>query len=109
MSGHNYRPNSKWAAKPLHHWGRGSGYPVRTPVIDLVELGAGGGGEAWIDTGGALRVGPVAPEQRRDQRVMGRGAQRQRSLMPISSSVVSTQNFFSEERSPSTWRPVETP
>jgi N-methylhydantoinase A len=31
---------------------------VRTPVIDLVEVGAGGGSEAWIDAGGALRVGP---------------------------------------------------
>ncbi len=38
--------------------GRGSGYPVHTPVIDLVEVGAGGGSEAWIDAGGALRVGP---------------------------------------------------
>jgi N-methylhydantoinase A len=38
--------------------GRGSGYPVRTPVIDLVEVGAGGGSEAWIDAGGAMRVGP---------------------------------------------------
>ncbi len=38
--------------------GRASGYPVRTPVIDLVEVGAGGGSEAWIDGGGALRVGP---------------------------------------------------
>jgi N-methylhydantoinase A len=38
--------------------GRGGGYPIRTPVIDLVEVGAGGGSEAWIDEGGALRVGP---------------------------------------------------
>jgi N-methylhydantoinase A len=38
--------------------GRGSGYPVRTPVMDLVEVGSGGGSEAWIDAGGALRVGP---------------------------------------------------
>jgi N-methylhydantoinase A len=35
-----------------------SGYPVRTPVIDLVEIGAGGGSIAWIDPGGLLRVGP---------------------------------------------------
>jgi N-methylhydantoinase A len=35
-----------------------SGYPVRTPVIDLVEIGAGGGSVAWIDSGGKLRVGP---------------------------------------------------
>jgi len=38
--------------------GRGGGYPIRTPVIDLAEVGAGGGSEAWIDEGGALRVGP---------------------------------------------------
>src|SRR5881296_1668049 len=38
--------------------GRGGGYPIRTPVIDLVEIGAGGGSIAWIDSGGALRVGP---------------------------------------------------
>jgi N-methylhydantoinase A len=37
---------------------RGSGYPIMTPVIDLVEVGAGGGSIAWIDSGGALRVGP---------------------------------------------------
>ena len=35
-----------------------AGYPVRTPVVDLVEIGAGGGSIAWIDDGGALRVGP---------------------------------------------------
>ncbi|MCH8883248.1 MAG: hydantoinase/oxoprolinase family protein [SAR324 cluster bacterium] len=38
--------------------GKGSGYPVRTAVIDLVEVGAGGGSLAWIDAGGSLRVGP---------------------------------------------------
>lgn len=37
---------------------KASGYPIRTPVLDLVEIGAGGGSVAWIDTGGALRVGP---------------------------------------------------
>src|SRR5207237_9843780 len=35
-----------------------SGYPVRTPVVDLVEIGAGGGSIAWVDAGGVLRVGP---------------------------------------------------
>ena len=37
---------------------RGGGYPIRTPVIDLVEIGAGGGSIAWVDSGGVLRVGP---------------------------------------------------
>jgi N-methylhydantoinase A len=35
-----------------------SGYPVRTAVVDLVEIGAGGGSIAWVDSGGLLRVGP---------------------------------------------------
>lgn len=37
---------------------RGAGYPIRTPVIDLVEIGAGGGSIAWVDPGRILRVGP---------------------------------------------------
>lgn len=37
---------------------RAHGYPIRTPVIDLVEIGAGGGSIAWVDSGGGLRVGP---------------------------------------------------
>lgn len=34
------------------------GYPIRTPVIDLVEIGNGGGSVAWLDTAGSLNVGP---------------------------------------------------
>jgi N-methylhydantoinase A len=37
---------------------KGSGYPVRYPFIDLSEVSAGGGTIAWVDDGGALRVGP---------------------------------------------------
>jgi N-methylhydantoinase A len=37
---------------------KGSGYPVLTAVVDLVEVGAGGGSLGWIDGGGLLRVGP---------------------------------------------------
>jgi N-methylhydantoinase A len=39
---------------------KGSGYPVRFPFIDLAEASAGGGTIAWVDEGGALRVGPVS-------------------------------------------------
>jgi N-methylhydantoinase A len=43
-----------------HHAGRvpGSGYPVRFPMIDIAECGAGAGSIAWIDAGGHLKVGP---------------------------------------------------
>lgn len=33
-------------------------YPVKTPMIRIDTIGAGGGSLAWIDAGGALRVGP---------------------------------------------------
>ena len=37
---------------------RGNGYALRIPVIDISEVGAGGGSIAAIDSGGSLRVGP---------------------------------------------------
>ena len=36
------------------------GYPLRVPVVDIVEIGAGGGSIAWLDTAGLLKVGPVS-------------------------------------------------
>ena len=34
------------------------GYPIQTPVSEIVEIGTGGGSAAWIDAGGKLHVGP---------------------------------------------------
>ena len=36
----------------------GSGWPIRVPMIDIVEVGAGGGTIAWLDDGNNLQVGP---------------------------------------------------
>ncbi len=33
-------------------------YPVSVPMIDIHTVGSGGGSIAWLDAGGALRVGP---------------------------------------------------
>ena len=38
--------------------GYAGGHPVMLPMIDVVEVGAGGGSIAWIDDIGALKVGP---------------------------------------------------
>ena len=38
--------------------GRARGLPVQVPFLDIVEVGAGGGSIAYVDAGGALRVGP---------------------------------------------------
>jgi len=42
----------------VHEFKRGSGLPVRIPVIDMIEIGAGGGSLAGVDDRGMLRVGP---------------------------------------------------
>ncbi len=34
------------------------GYPIKLPMIDINTIGAGGGSIAYLDPGGALRVGP---------------------------------------------------
>lgn len=36
----------------------GGGYALRLPVIDISEVGAGGGSHVWVDKGGAIKVGP---------------------------------------------------
>jgi N-methylhydantoinase A len=36
----------------------GSGWPIRVPMVDIVEIGAGGGSIAWLDESGRLQVGP---------------------------------------------------
>ncbi len=39
---------------------KGSGYPVRARFMDVAECSAGGGTIAWVDSGNALRVGPIS-------------------------------------------------
>jgi N-methylhydantoinase A len=59
----NGRPR---VVRELHVGGKGSfggrragtGLPVKTPTIDLAEVGAGGGSVAWLDPEGVLQVGP---------------------------------------------------
>ena len=38
--------------------GYASGHPMMLPVVDTIEIGAGGGSIAWVDEVGALHVGP---------------------------------------------------
>ncbi|MBV9827119.1 MAG: hydantoinase/oxoprolinase family protein [Alphaproteobacteria bacterium] len=49
------------------------GTPIRIPVIDINAIGAGGGSIAWIDEGGALRVGPRSAEAVPGPACYGRG------------------------------------
>jgi len=51
------------------------GFPLRTPTVGIHTVGAGGGSVAWIDAGGALRVGPRAAGARPGPACYGLGAQ----------------------------------
>jgi len=45
-------------AARVHRFKKGSGIPLRVPVIDMIEIGAGGGSIARVDAMGLLKVGP---------------------------------------------------
>ncbi len=47
--------------------------PVKVPMVDIHTLGAGGGSIAWIDPGGALRVGPQSAGAEPGPACYGRG------------------------------------
>ncbi|WP_299654959.1 hydantoinase B/oxoprolinase family protein [uncultured Jannaschia sp.] len=45
-------------AARVHRFTKGSGLPIKAPVIEMIEIGAGGGSIAAIDEVGLLKVGP---------------------------------------------------
>ena len=40
--------------------GYAAGHPMLLPVVDIVEVGTGGGSIAWLDEAGGLKVGPIS-------------------------------------------------
>jgi N-methylhydantoinase A len=52
---------------------KGSGLPLRTPVIELIEIGAGGGSIASIDALGILNIGPHSAGAQPGPACYGRG------------------------------------
>jgi len=53
-----------------------TGYEVKLPVVDLAEVGAGGGSIARVDAGGVLRVGPESAGSVPGPACYGRGGLR---------------------------------
>jgi N-methylhydantoinase A len=56
----NYEPHfsRSFEVARQYRFLKGSGLPLRIPVIDMVEIGAGGGSIATVDDLGRIRVGP---------------------------------------------------
>ncbi len=52
-----------------------AGYPIMVPVVDLIEIGNGGGSIAWADELGKLHVGPQSAGAMPGPAAYGRGGQ----------------------------------
>ena len=55
---------------------KGSGMPISIPVIDMVEIGAGGGSLAHVDAMHQIRVGPESAGSEPGPACYGRGGER---------------------------------
>jgi N-methylhydantoinase A len=59
----------------VHDFKVGSGLPVKVPVVDMIEIGAGGGGIAEVDERGLIKVGPRSAGASPGPACYGRGGQ----------------------------------
>jgi N-methylhydantoinase A len=68
--------NGRFEVQPTY-WvgGYEQGFPIRSPVLDIVEVGAGGGSIAWVDAQGRLRVGPKSAGSEPGPACFGRGGE----------------------------------
>jgi N-methylhydantoinase A len=60
----------------VYRFKKGSGLPVRIPVIEMVEIGAGGGSTASVDKLGRIQVGPESAGSEPGPAAYGRGGKR---------------------------------
>jgi N-methylhydantoinase A len=60
----------------VYRFRKGSGLPVRIPVIEMVEIGAGGGSIARVDKLGRIQVGPESAGSEPGPAAYGRGGER---------------------------------
>jgi N-methylhydantoinase A len=73
-----YRPKTSqvFEVARVHRFRKGSGLPLRIPVIEMVEIGAGGGSVAHLDSAGRLMVGPHSAGSEPGPACYGRGGMR---------------------------------
>jgi N-methylhydantoinase A len=71
----NARPHTKhdFEAGRVHRFKNGSGLPLKVTVIDMIEIGAGGGSIAAIDHVGLMKVGPRSASSAPGPVAYGRG------------------------------------
>ena len=74
----DYRPQTsrKFEISRADRFIKGSGMPVRIPVVDMIEIGAGGGSLAGVDRLGRLTVGPESAGSEPGPAAFGKGGKR---------------------------------
>jgi len=74
----DYKPltSRSFEVDRVYRFRKGSGLPVRIPVIEMVEIGAGGGSIAHIDKLGRIQVGPESAGSEPGPAAYGRGGTR---------------------------------
>ena len=60
LEDHTPRTAKTFEVARTHRFTRGSGMPIAIPVIEMIEIGAGGGAIATVDLLGQIRVGPLS-------------------------------------------------
>ncbi len=58
VEGHTPHTAKTFEVARTHRFTKGSGMPISIPVIEMIEIGAGGGSIASVDVLGQIRVGP---------------------------------------------------
>ncbi|MDQ2093398.1 hydantoinase/oxoprolinase family protein [Rhodalgimonas zhirmunskyi] len=59
-----------------YRFSKGSGMPISIPVIEMIEIGAGGGSLAWVDAMGRIQTGPESAGSEPGPACYGRGGER---------------------------------
>ena len=74
----NYTPKTAkvFEVARSYRFKKGSGMPISIPVIDMVEIGAGGGSLAYVDNMQQIRVGPESAGSEPGPACYGRGGER---------------------------------
>ncbi|HWI38654.1 MAG TPA: hydantoinase/oxoprolinase family protein [Burkholderiales bacterium] len=75
---HDARPSvtTEFEVARIYRFKKGSGLPLRIPVVDLIEIGAGGGSLVHVDALGLLKVGPESAAADPGPVCYGRGGER---------------------------------
>ncbi len=73
IKGHEAARATHFEAARAARFKKGSGLPIRLPVVELIEIGAGGGSIARIDPLGLIAVGPDSAASQPGPACYGRG------------------------------------